>query len=150
MVGGDGGVRSGVSRGGFGKVSSVMRFFFFQAEDGIRDLTVTGVQTCALPISQIDVAKFASNPTYNNLSSLLGHPVLILYVADLRTQTSGTESGVRLTNGIILPSAGLTVATLNPLYVLGHYNAPDTTPGSTNTGKPASLVAAAITILSGP
>src|SRR2546430_15913934 len=28
-------------------------FFFFQAEDGIRDLTVTGVQTCALPISRI-------------------------------------------------------------------------------------------------
>src|SRR5256886_9397889 len=29
----------------------VLLFFFFQAEDGIRDLTVTGVQTCALPIS---------------------------------------------------------------------------------------------------
>src|SRR2546430_2878144 len=29
---------------------SVRLFFFFQAEDGIRDLTVTGVQTCALPI----------------------------------------------------------------------------------------------------
>src|SRR5256886_6864275 len=28
-----------------------LAFFFFQAEDGIRDLTVTGVQTCALPIS---------------------------------------------------------------------------------------------------
>src|SRR5712692_3584039 len=28
-----------------------MVFFFFQAEDGIRDGTVTGVQTCALPIS---------------------------------------------------------------------------------------------------
>src|SRR5688572_32196875 len=28
-------------------------FFFFQAEDGIRDLTVTGVQTCALPILNI-------------------------------------------------------------------------------------------------
>src|SRR5690349_23182849 len=28
-------------------------FFFFQAEDGIRDLYVTGVQTCALPISAI-------------------------------------------------------------------------------------------------
>src|SRR2546430_13676062 len=27
-----------------------MMIFFFQAEDGIRDLTVTGVQTCALPI----------------------------------------------------------------------------------------------------
>src|SRR5262249_58870396 len=28
-----------------------MFFFFFQAEDGIRDWSVTGVQTCALPIS---------------------------------------------------------------------------------------------------
>src|SRR5256886_16991686 len=32
-------------------------FFFFQAEDGIRDLTVTGVQTCALPISLEEVLK---------------------------------------------------------------------------------------------
>src|SRR2546429_4987675 len=31
-------------------------FFFFQAEDGIRDVAVTGVQTCALPIfSQKDI-----------------------------------------------------------------------------------------------
>src|SRR5207249_6501118 len=29
-------------------------FFFFQAEDGIRDRNVTGVQTCALPISRRD------------------------------------------------------------------------------------------------
>src|SRR5438128_3218699 len=29
-------------------------FFFFQAEDGIRDATVTGVQTCALPIFDPD------------------------------------------------------------------------------------------------
>src|SRR5687768_17661014 len=28
--------------------------FFFQAEDGIRDVAVTGVQTCALPISEAD------------------------------------------------------------------------------------------------
>src|SRR5256885_9264652 len=31
------------------------RFFFFQAEDGIRDYKVTGVQTCALPIYQEEV-----------------------------------------------------------------------------------------------
>src|SRR2546422_8375118 len=30
---------------------SFVLFFFFQAEDGIRDVAVTGVQTCALPIS---------------------------------------------------------------------------------------------------
>src|SRR3989449_2120840 len=33
-------------------------FFFFQAEDGIRDVAVTGVQTCALPI--FTTASFAS------------------------------------------------------------------------------------------
>src|SRR2546429_9464131 len=31
-------------------------FFFFQAEDGIRDVAVTGVQTCALPIYRIAAA----------------------------------------------------------------------------------------------
>src|SRR5256886_11562245 len=36
----------------------VLYFFFFQAEDGIRDLTVTGVQTCALPISSYDLFGF--------------------------------------------------------------------------------------------
>src|SRR5256886_6768615 len=40
----------------------IVVFFFFQAEDGIRDLTVTGVQTCALPISKGDhLAREASD-----------------------------------------------------------------------------------------
>src|SRR5699024_12062525 len=33
-------------------------FFFFQAEDGIRDRNVTGVQTCALPIWGLQSARF--------------------------------------------------------------------------------------------
>src|SRR5256885_12702438 len=33
-------------------LSTHLFFFFFQAEDGIRDYKVTGVQTCALPISR--------------------------------------------------------------------------------------------------
>src|SRR2546422_7795358 len=40
-------------------------FFFFQAEDGIRDVAVTGVQTCALPISgfgrALDAAVFVAH-----------------------------------------------------------------------------------------
>src|SRR3712207_6859756 len=36
-----------------------MAFFFFQAEDGIRDIGVTGVQTCALPISDDARAELA-------------------------------------------------------------------------------------------
>src|SRR2546430_9972427 len=42
------------------KISSCTSFFFFQAEDGIRDLTVTGVQTCALPILEAIRATGAS------------------------------------------------------------------------------------------
>src|SRR2546429_7051590 len=34
-------------------------FFFFQAEDGIRDVAVTGVQTCALPIFRCGSTNFA-------------------------------------------------------------------------------------------
>src|SRR5256886_5622607 len=44
----------------------VVVFFFFQAEDGIRDLTVTGVQTCALPILMVGVFErvFEMGPVY--------------------------------------------------------------------------------------
>src|SRR5690349_22106199 len=44
----------------------VVWFFFFQAEDGIRDLYVTGVQTCALPISSPEgegLAKLLPSPS---------------------------------------------------------------------------------------
>src|SRR5690349_22724535 len=37
-----------------------IHFFFFQAEDGIRDLYVTGVQTCALPICRSIVQEGAA------------------------------------------------------------------------------------------
>src|SRR3954468_941364 len=42
----------------------LLYFFFFQAEDGIRDLYVTGVQTCALPIlaERWDLRPPGSNP----------------------------------------------------------------------------------------
>src|SRR6266496_338691 len=47
-------------------------FFFFQAEDGIRDLYVTGVQTCALPISlgdAVQAAKKAANDAAKSVAS---------------------------------------------------------------------------------
>src|SRR5207253_3861723 len=39
--------------------AAIFFFFFFQAEDGIRDGHVTGVQTCALPISFIEMGLVA-------------------------------------------------------------------------------------------
>src|SRR6266446_9348378 len=47
-------------------------FFFFQAEDGIRDYKVTGVQTCALPISPENAARSSKNVGCNTKN--LGEP----------------------------------------------------------------------------
>src|SRR5256886_11932074 len=44
---------------------TVIFIFFFQAEDGIRDLTVTGVQTCALPIFAAEGRKIGVDVTNN-------------------------------------------------------------------------------------
>src|SRR2546430_168218 len=52
-------------------------FFFFQAEDGIRDLTVTGVQTCALPISSSSMCKTSRqlySPTFIRSCTVRGRP----------------------------------------------------------------------------
>src|SRR5256886_13135793 len=45
-------------------------FFFFQAEDGIRDLTVTGVQTCALPISRLNGSKAQVMKSFSSAKSV--------------------------------------------------------------------------------
>src|SRR5689334_24353739 len=50
------------------------QFFFFQAEDGIRDGTVTGVQTCALPISAARPRADRADPRVRFVA-LVGAPV---------------------------------------------------------------------------
>src|SRR5436305_8548469 len=49
--------------GGSGKIKWYV-CFFFQAEDGIRDADVTGVQTCALPIYQVPLTDPRTNPAH--------------------------------------------------------------------------------------
>ena len=80
----------------------------------------------------------------------------VLYVADWRTTNSSWMDCVRLTNGVNVTNAlyglGFTVATPNPLYVMGNYNCPNPSYlGSTNTtqSRPCSFACDALTILSG-
>src|SRR5260370_24024066 len=48
-------------------VCGVLRlFFFFQAEDGIRDSSVTGVQTCALPIFIPEQVRMIARQAHHN------------------------------------------------------------------------------------
>lgn len=106
-----------------------------------------------IKLTEINVAGLVAwNAAGNNaLRNALGRDIHSVYVADNRSRNSTTGTGVRLINGASLPPLGLTVATPNPLYVLGHYNATGSAVGTTNTAstKPAAIVADAITILSG-
>ncbi len=102
--------------------------------------------------TQIDVGALkAWNDAGNPVRTALGRDVNSLWVADRRAVTSSQEPGIRLVNGQTLPSRGLTVATPQPLYVSGHYNAPASALGTADTShtKPAGIIADAVTLLSG-
>ncbi|HOW68470.1 MAG TPA: hypothetical protein P5186_11505 [Candidatus Paceibacterota bacterium] len=90
----------------------------------------------------------AGNPINSIVQSERGHIINSIYVEDLRKRPSGQGSGVRVNNGRYLPSAGLTVATEHPIYVEGHYNAPNLATTNTVNTRPASLAGDAITVLS--
>src|SRR5215475_8951364 len=67
-------------------------FFFFQAEDGIRDFHVTGVQTCALPISLL-ACPISRRPTYAVRPGMPSTP-------------SAVEIGARFESSFRKPTAG--------------------------------------------
>jgi hypothetical protein len=81
-----------------------------------------------------------------------GHYINSSYIYNNVPLTSANLPAVRMANGSVLPSAGLSVATPDPIYVLGHYNLNngDTTAGQTNTANtmPAALMGDSLTILS--
>lgn len=98
--------------------------------------------------TEIDLGTFASR--YTQLRALLGRDPVTVYIADLRSVDSQHISGIRLKNGDSLPAPGLVIATPNPLYVEGHFNAFASHRGTTNTSRcvPAAVVADSLTILS--
>src|SRR5260370_21372915 len=65
-------------------------FFFFQAEDGIRDSSVTGVQTCALPIS---TARLRARIQVACSSPQASVSLTIMVVAEPRTGRQPEDSG---------------------------------------------------------
>src|SRR2546430_10285903 len=105
----------GATRNGYNKGSlrDTGVFFFFQAEDGIRDLTVTGVQTCALPIyidphvaagmtdsvlAAVDRAKVVVVAVYVNANS---QGQVIVTDGKAHRTVALAEAGSRLMNGIL-------------------------------------------------
>src|SRR5206468_3389612 len=88
----------------------MLKLFFFQAEDGIRDLIVTGVQTCALPISFTVMANGTAPLTYQwqkNGTNIAGVTSASYTTSATTTSDSGSTFDVVVSN-----SAG--TATSNP------------------------------------
>src|SRR5258708_29582048 len=61
-----------------GSSAFLSSFFFFQAEDGIRDDLVTGVQTCALPICTATVRRFCEQRLLEEILALEPDNLFIL------------------------------------------------------------------------
>src|SRR3989454_8854744 len=84
-------------------------FFFFQAEDGIRDYKVTGVQTCALPIS----GQWRDPVDLWPLWSAIACPTLIVRGAESDVLAPETAKRMLATNPharlVEVPGAGHTV-----------------------------------------
>src|SRR5690554_7782360 len=62
-------------------------FFFFQAEDGIRDADVTGVQTCALPISssfdELRMRAFCVSRDYALRPRIISRAMMICWICEV-------------------------------------------------------------------
>src|SRR2546421_6075327 len=79
------------------------RFFFFQAEDGIRDLIVTGVQTCALPIYRMS-SQAPDDQLRSELNSAVGRPATS-HPANL---VPGEDQAQRHAEQYVTPTAAIT------------------------------------------
>src|SRR5256886_17332811 len=110
--------------------SVVYCFFFFQAEDGIRDLTVTGVQTCALPVGSLSAVDALEHGTATVLSAtggVLSSATLDVLPTpgDAAAQAAGAAPGTPTT----LPAPGPRHAGLPPILaaptrITTHFNRP--------------------------
>jgi len=94
-------------------------------------------ETANTRLVTLDISKVENNtsgltPTYKS-SSFNG----IVFIYD-NSNTSASRRGVRLLNGSKIPATGLTIASLNPVYIQGDFNTGGTPPSNGNPGDPTS------------
>src|SRR5438093_7773382 len=101
------------------KFSLIYFFFFFQAEDGIRDWSVTGVQTCALPILPGSVVAGALRPAWTEGGLIQVRPVSGMAIGAGAVRPDCTEGGlieVRPGSDMLAAAPGLRVSHLTFAY----------------------------------
>src|SRR5260370_31593041 len=81
---------------------TVRRVFFFQAEDGIRDSSVTGVQTCALPIYS-EIIFFETAPAFTDFKK---GTLALAAQASAVAATKGASTNAKYQNGVAVFTTG--------------------------------------------
>ncbi len=124
-------------------------------------------------VASLDVGVITTGLTSSTYSKVDLSTNPVIYIVDLSSDPTDPtkQRGVRLKNGSILPTAGLTIASGNPVYIQGDFNtgkngsnqpqsnitpdatnAPSANPASPTTSdytrKPAAVIADAVTVLS--
>jgi len=97
-----------------------------------RESTTSSAKT--MQTLDIDIGKLIAHPNFPTTDG----NVVYIYNA---YQPSGNKPVIRLKNGSLLPTYGLTIASYNPVYIQGNYN-------SSGTAKPSLVCGDAINILS--
>src|SRR2546430_7327482 len=87
--------------GWLGRGGGVWFGFFFQAEDGIRDLTVTGVQTCALPILAGLALRTVERRRPTLGFSMEHEPNGRFVVSKVDSESSAAQAGLRAGDAIV-------------------------------------------------
>src|SRR6266496_2834036 len=115
-----------------------MRFiFFFQAEDGIRDLYVTGVQTCALPISHHRIPRGAPTTGEATLLRLRARPRRHAQIEPAAATWADEEPNQRRLHSA-LPSAGDDRCAVSAAPALFDRGSPANPPSPATRAKAAS------------
>jgi hypothetical protein len=114
-------------------------------------------EASSVRVATLDVGKITAAVKNGSLTNFNG----IVYITDTSAAANGVgeKRGIRLKNGTVMPTGGLTVASGNPVYIQGDYNTGGPNPPS-NTGnplqpqingydrQPSSVIADAVNILS--
>jgi hypothetical protein len=93
-------------------------------------------ENASVRLATLDISKIlnaTTPPTYK--SAGFTNPIIYIYDA---SYSSGARRGIRLKNGSKIPSAGLTIASNNPVYIQGDFNTGGSPPS--NSGNPVDAV----------
>ena len=114
-------------------------------------------EAASIRLATLDVGKVTTAIKNGTLTGFNG----IIYVTDTSASATGVgaKRGVRLKNGTVMPTGGLTIVSGNPVYIQGDYNTGGLNPPSDSgnplqpqingyTRQPSSVIADAVNILS--